>query len=92
MRLRDKPKALTQKNRQMKYKITQLTEQNGGTFDESPDMYPDMLNGGEDFETIDDLKDWLHDLGYAENDYTKSFKGWGLVMQHSETEEIINVL
>lgn len=73
----------------MKYTITNLKEASNGIIDEGTDMYPDMLNGGEDFDSLDDLIYWLtSDLGYTKKN---GYSGWGEVLRDEKTGEIISV-
>ncbi len=71
----------------MKYKITALTKTESGTYDESPDMCGDMLNGAACPETIEDMLDWLCQEGY---ELEGGFIGWGVVLKH-ETGGLISI-
>ena len=72
----------------MNYTITQLTLTNSGTYNESGDMLPDMLNGGQCPTNMEEMTDWLWEEGYVK---AEGFSGWGYVMRHEETGELINI-
>lgn len=73
----------------MSVRITQLTRGDDGTYSESGDMAADMLAGGQMPETAEDAySDWLRDVGYRRAE--GFFAGWGLVLRHEETGELIS--
>lgn len=72
------------------YKIRELKPTSSGVYDESGDMLPDMLNGGECPTTLEDMLDWLREEGYHP---TEGFSGWGVVVvEHEESGELLNIV
>lgn len=71
----------------MKYRITQLTRTNTGTYHDSGNILPDMLNGAPCPNSMDDMLAWLSDLGYQP---AHGYAGWGTVVQHQETGELLS--
>ena len=72
----------------MKYQITTLTETEAGNYNESGDMLPEMLNGSKCPESMDDMLYWLSEEGYRR---AEGFAGWGEVVKHEETGELLSV-
>ena len=72
----------------MKYRITTLTRTESGTYNKSGDILPDMLNGGECPDNMDDMLYWLFEEGYRPTD---GFKGWGEVVKHEETGDLLSI-
>jgi|OM-RGC.v1.034109694 hypothetical protein len=72
----------------MKYRITSLIRTDSGTYNESRDILPDLLDGGECPENMAELLYWLFEEGYRP---TKGFKGWGTVVMHGEIGHLLNI-
>jgi len=72
----------------MKTTITQLTRDDQGILHESGDMAPDILHESAENRSASDIADdFVADLGY---EYASGFGGWGLVLRHTETEELLS--
>lgn len=73
----------------MAVRITQMELTDSGVYNESGDLCPDMLNGGEMPSTAEAAWIcWLSDVGYEK---TEGFRGRGMVLRHRETGELISV-
>ncbi len=70
--------------------IKQMTKTDAGAYNLGEDMLPDMWDG-EVATSVADVTYWLQDQGYEDVTEVEGYKGWGVVMRHRDTDELVSV-
>lgn len=68
--------------------VRTLTLGENGTYDLGADILPDLIDGGEAPQDLETALSWLADLGYRQED---GFAGWGTVVKHHETGDLLSI-